>query len=92
MKIATATVEQGLAVCVQIDPPTESIYRWNGETNRDLEHRLWLKCLSQNLEGLRQEVFKSHPYDTPQWIVVEAVKVDEKYLKWAKETSNLRRF
>ena len=39
-----------------------------------------------------ERVYAIHPYETPQWIEMEAAKVDEKYLKWAREASNLRGF
>lgn len=90
--LAKIAIESELAVCAQIDQPIESLYRWNGEVCQDKEFRIWFKVLSPRAEQLRRTVIEAHPYDTPQWIVIEASNLDEKYLKWAQEASNLRRF
>lgn len=41
------------------------------------------------LEAARKRAQSLHSYDTPQWIEVEVAKVDEKYLNWVEEASNL---
>jgi periplasmic divalent cation tolerance protein len=30
----------------------------------------------------------THPYDTPEWLVVRAERVAEKYLSWAQANSS----
>jgi periplasmic divalent cation tolerance protein len=90
--IANALVDEGLAACVQIDGPIESLYIWEGKRCQSTEYRLWIKVLETHLSAARERVKSLHSYETPQWIEVEAIKVDEKYLNWAKEASNLRGF
>ncbi len=90
-RLAALAVESGLAACVQIDAACESVYRWEGETCRDEERRIWFKTVAANLERLERKVAENHPYETPQWVCVEAQKVSEKYLKWASEAASVHR-
>ena len=82
-KLATAVVEQGLAVYVQIDGPITSIYRWKEATEQTLELRLTFKGTEEQLPKLTEYVATHHPYETPEWLVVPASQVGEKYLSWA---------
>lgn len=91
-RLAKLAVETGYAACVQIDGPITSVYRWQDKVEIEEELRLWLKAPEQRLAELEQLIHECHPYDTPQWVCVEAQKVSEKYLKWVGEASNLRGF
>jgi periplasmic divalent cation tolerance protein len=86
-RIAADAVARHLAVCVQIDGPIISHYRWNGRVERAEEFRLAFKCLATQIAGLEQHVLGGHPYDAPEWLVVRAEHVGEKYLSWAKSNS-----
>lgn len=92
ISFANAFVDEGIAACAQIDGPIRSIYYWDGERCCSTEYRLWLKVTASHIQRARERVNDLHPYDTPQWIETEAAEVDEKYLKWVKEASNLRGF
>ena len=87
-RLSTGVVEEGLAVCVQIDGPITSIYRWHNQIERTEEFRLTFKCNSGQLPRLSTYISEHHPYDTPEWIVVEAAHVGEKYLSWANSNSS----
>ena len=82
-RLARGAVEARLAACTQIDGPITSHYRWEGRLEQSTEYRIWFKCLRSNAAALTAWVQHHHPYDTPQWIVVEAEHVAEKYLSWA---------
>src|SRR6266545_2017921 len=82
-RLAADVVVRNLAVCAQIDGPIVSHYRWQGKAERSEEFRLWFKCLPSHVESLEQRILATHPYDTPEWIVVRAERVGEKYLSWA---------
>ena len=82
-KLAAEVVSLGLAVCVQVEGPIVSFYTWQGRPERSEEFRLCLKCLPDKLSALETHVLDHHPYDTPEWIVVRADRVGEKYLSWA---------
>jgi len=87
-RIAADAVARNLAVCVQIDGPVASHYRWQGRAERGEEFRLCFKLLESHATALEQQVLAAHPYDTPEWIVVRAEQVGEKYLSWANANSS----
>ena len=86
-KLAAEVVRLGLAACVQVDGPLTSLYRWEGRLERAEEFRLCLKCLPDNISGLERHVLSHHPYEVPEWLVVRAEHVPEKYLSWARSNS-----
>ncbi len=86
-RIAAETVAKNLAVCVQIEGPIVSHYRWQGRDARDQEFRLTFKVLPSHLAALEEQVLALHPYETPEWIAVRADRVGEKYLSWAAANS-----
>lgn len=85
--LAHSAVEQGLVVCVQIDGPVTSIYPWQGRVERASEYRLCFKFLPAQQARLEAHVLARHPYAVPEWIVVAADHVGEKYLSWARQTA-----
>ncbi|HVU35942.1 MAG TPA: divalent-cation tolerance protein CutA [Opitutaceae bacterium] len=87
-RLAADAVARNLAVCVQIDGPLTSHYRWQGRDARDQEFRLCFKLLPSHAEALERHVLATHPYEVPEWIVVSADKVGEKYLCWANANSS----
>lgn len=85
--LAKTIVSLGLAACVQIEGPIISCYRWEGRLERTEEYRLAIKFTPHCLDELERHVFEHHPYETPEWIVVRAERVGEKYLSWANTNS-----
>ena len=86
-RLAAAAVARNLAVCVQVDGPLTSHYRWQGKDERAEEYRLAFKCLENHVVALEKFVLAQHPYDTPEWLAVRADRVGEKYLSWAMANS-----
>ncbi|HWA84943.1 MAG TPA: divalent-cation tolerance protein CutA [Opitutus sp.] len=86
-RLAAETVALGLAACVQIDGPSVAHYRRQGRAERAEEFRLTFKFLPNHLPALEACVLGNHPYDTPEWLVVRAEHVAEKYLSWAEANS-----
>lgn len=87
-KLAFDAVAEKLAVCVQVDvTPVVSTYLWEGKTQTAREYRIAFKCLPEQLGRLETWVHQRHPYAVPEWIVVRAEHVGEKYLSWAKANS-----
>jgi periplasmic divalent cation tolerance protein len=82
--LAADVVGRGLAACVQVEGPIASHYRWEGHNERTEEFRLCLKFLPAQLGELEKHVLANHPYSTPEWLVVRAEHVGEKYLSWAE--------
>lgn len=87
-RLAEETVQRGLAVCVQVEGPVVSYYRWQEQLERSEEFRLTFKVLPTHAAALEGHVLGSHPYATPEWVVVRAERVGEKYLSWANANSS----
>ncbi len=87
-RLAADIAGRGLAACVQVDGPIASHYRWEGKPTRTEEFRVTFKLLDHDLPALEQHVLAIHPYDTPEWLVVRAERVGEKYLSWASANSS----
>ena len=87
-RLASDVVARHLAVCVQIEGPIVSHYRWQGQIERSEEFRLTFKCRPAGLAALEKHVLGSHPYSVPEWVVVRAEHVGEKYLSWAEANSS----
>jgi periplasmic divalent cation tolerance protein len=82
-RLAWDIIARHLAVCVHIEGPLTSVYRWKGQIERAEEFRLCLKFVPGQSAALSAWVQGNHPYETPEWIVVRASEVGEKYLSWA---------
>ena len=87
-RLAVGVISRKLAVCVQVEGPIISHFRWHGQDQRAEEFRLTFKCLPRQREALEKYVLSAHPYDTPEWLVVHADRVGEKYLSWAEANSS----
>tara|TARA_B110000483_G_scaffold98114_1_gene120375 strand:- start:1637 stop:1966 length:330 start_codon:yes stop_codon:yes gene_type:complete len=86
--MARSLIENQLAICVQIDGPITSLYRWDDEIQSESEFRLMVKFQSDQAKPLETHLLTAHPYENPEWITAEATHVTEKYLSWAKANSN----
>jgi periplasmic divalent cation tolerance protein len=86
--LAAGVIAVNLAACVQIEGPIVSHYRWQGKLEQAQEYRLSFKFLPAQLLALEAHVLRHHPYTTPEWIVVRAEHVGEKYLSWAQANSS----
>ncbi len=84
LRLARELVEQRLAACVQVDGPLVSIYHWEGRLQESEEHRLVIKFLPEAAVAVEAWVLNHHPYQNPEWLVIEADTVAEKYLSWAR--------
>ena len=85
-RMAEEAVGRGLAACVEI-AGVVTHYRWEGQLERAEELRLTFKLIPEQLSALEAFVMEAHPYDTPEWIVIPAEHVSEKYLSWAQANS-----
>jgi periplasmic divalent cation tolerance protein len=65
-----------------------SHYRWQGQVEQAEEFRLCFKLLPAHAAELERDILAAHPYDTPEWVVVRAESVGEKYLSWATANSS----
>lgn len=81
-RIANELVQRQLAACVQILPEIESVYRWNGEVQRDKEVLILAKTTAAQFDGLERAVREIHSYETPEIVAVRMSEVSEPYRAW----------
>ena len=81
-RLAELLVEKRLAACVQILPQMESVYRWQGRTERQPEVLLLAKTTSAKFEELEREVRAVHSYETPEIVAVPVTRGSLAYLQW----------
>lgn len=84
-KLAQKIVEAKLGVCVQILPQMKSFYFWEGQIQRESEHLVLIKTLSEKYELLEKFILNNHSYTVPEIVAFSAEKVSESYLSWTKE-------
>lgn len=87
-RLAEMLVESRLAGCVQILPGVESVYRWQGQIERQDEVLLIAKTLKTKFEDLEREVRALHSYETPEIVAVPIAYGSTPYLEWLRAIVN----
>ena len=80
--IASKCVELGLAGCVQVIGPVESVYRWQGKVEKAQEWLCLAKTDRSHFDRLKAAILENHPYDEPEIIATEIVDGSASYLDW----------
>ena len=81
-RIARVLVEEGLAACVNILPPMQSLYRWKGKIETASEQLLVIKSTVAQFPAIRDRVRSLHPYELPEIIAVPIADGLPEYLAW----------
>lgn len=84
-KIARSLLEQKLAACVNISPPVQSVYRWQGRVEAAKEFLLIIKSTRELFDPIKAEVLKLHSYTTPEIICLPIIDGSAEYLRWLEE-------
>lgn len=85
-RLARALVDERLAACVNVLPPMQSIYRWNGEVSRETEQQLVIKTAPARLEALEGRLRALHPYELPECVVLRG-SASAAYAAWVDEST-----
>jgi periplasmic divalent cation tolerance protein len=80
--LAAQLIERRLAACVNILAPCSSVYRWQGEIQRDEEHPLLIKTAQDRYADLEALIRANHPYELPEIVAVSIVHGLPTYLQW----------
>lgn len=84
--IACKIVEHEHAACVNIISGITSVYRWEGRVQQASECQLVIKTTLSALPKLQEKVFKMHPFDVPEWVVLEVNQTSEEYGNWIRSS------
>lgn len=79
--LAQAVVDARLAACVHVAPAGASTYRWNGAVETAQEQQVIFKTTRDRIAALEAEVRRQHPYEVPEWLVLDVAGSDA-YLAW----------
>jgi periplasmic divalent cation tolerance protein len=86
---AKTLVEERLAACVNLLSTMESVYRWEGRVEREVERQVVIKTSRERVVALWDRVRELHPYEVPEFIVLPIVDGNEAYLRWVGEGTKL---
>ena len=85
-RIGKTLVEEKLAACVNIYP-VESIYRWEGNIEEDIEAAMLVKTKAGLVEKVISRVRELHSYEVPCIVSLPIEKGNPEYLKWIEEST-----
>jgi len=80
-------VEERLAACVNILPPMESVYRWEGRVEQETERQILIKTSRDRIVALWDRIREMHPYETPEFVVLSIQDGSDGYLRWIGEST-----
>lgn len=83
-RLASRVVAKRLAACVNLLPRIESHYVWQGRVECSAEVLLLLKTTHARIPALQQAILDAHPYDTPEFVVVNITAGAKRYLNWVR--------
>lgn len=83
-RVASTVVEERLAACANIVPGITSIYRWQGEVQKDVETLIVFKTTERVLAALERRIVELHPYDVPELVSLPVGGGHEPYLAWVR--------
>jgi periplasmic divalent cation tolerance protein len=84
-RLARAALRQRLAACVNLIPGLESHYWWRGKIESSREVLLLFKTRATRLRDLEKFILTEHPYDTPEFVVLQLTAGTKRYLAWLKK-------
>ncbi|BCS33773.1 divalent-cation tolerance protein CutA [Luteitalea sp. TBR-22] len=87
--VARRLVEGGLAACVTRLPRHRVTYRWQGAIEEAEEHQWVIKTTRHALPALWEAVRAAHPYETPEWLVLDVAGGSDAYLQWVRANTSI---
>ena len=85
--IAETLVSERLAACANLAPGLTSIYRWQGQIQRDSEVLLLLKTRQAIYPLLEARIRELHPYQNPEIIALPIQAGSAAYLDWIVDST-----
>jgi periplasmic divalent cation tolerance protein len=81
-KLARKVLEEKLVACVHLVPGIESHYWWMGKIDSGREILMLLKTSNSKLKALEKLILAAHPYETPEFVVLDIAGGSLGYLDW----------
>ena len=80
--LARQLVEARVAACVNIVSGVQSIYRWENRIADDAEKLLVIKTAEERVLDLQALLFRLHPYEVPEFVVMSIEEIRGPYRDW----------
>lgn len=83
-RLGRTVVEERLAACANLLPGVVSLFRWEGQMQREAEVLVILKTTRERLDALRARIVELHPYDVPEILALGVESGHDPYLEWVR--------
>ena len=80
--LARAALEARLIACANLMSRIESHYWWRGSIESGAEVLVMMKTTTDSLSALEKLVMATHPYETPEFVVLPVSRGNKRYLDW----------
>lgn len=80
--LARELVSLHLAACVNVMPPMQSVYRWKGNVEEEVEQLLLIKTTDGRVPELKAALLQRHPYELPEFVVLPVSETSGEYGEW----------
>lgn len=81
-RLAQLALKAKLIACANLLPKVESHYWWQGKLESGAEVLMVMKTRRANLARLEKLILSKHPYDTPEFLVLDLRGGSKRYLAW----------
>jgi len=81
-------VAERLAACVNVLPPMISVFRWKESIEQEPERQVVIKTSIERLPALEARLQELHPYELPEFLVLDVDGGGAAYLAWVQESVN----
>jgi len=85
-ELAKSALVARLAACANLIPKIESHYWWEGKLESSAEVLIVFKTTRAKLKALEKLILETHPYDTPEFIVLPISAGNQRYLDWLSDS------
>ncbi len=89
-ELAKTLVHEGLAACVAVHAPMRSTYRWKGTIESEAERQIVIKTTVDRVDALRRRLPDLHPYELPEFLVLNVDTGSDAYLAWVEDGTRSR--
>lgn len=89
-RVGEALVRGRLAACVNICPPMQSIYEWEGKVEIGSEVAAIFKTRRERVDEAIAMARPLHPYSMPCFLVLPIEGGNADYLAWARQMTGPR--
>ncbi|MGZ4962454.1 MAG: divalent-cation tolerance protein CutA [Limisphaerales bacterium] len=85
--LAKTALQKRLVACGNLVPKIESYYWWKGKIAISAEVLIVFKTTRKQLAVLEKLVLEKHPYDTPEFVVLDIASGTKRYMQWIESST-----